>query len=130
MGKTVVLINVALHVGLRLGQPVLFNSDLEKLKHLPAHGFDYSILRSVFLADGKPGRLEESINRICCEAEKAIRSGKKIIVISDKKISPEYAPIPSLLAIGAVHHYLILPPSSDMAPAPLILIWRLKPFMR
>lgn len=92
---------------IHISQPVLFNSDLEKLKHLPAHGFDYSILRSVFPADGKPGRLEESINRICCEAEKAIRSGKKIIVISDKKISPEYAPIPSLLAIGAVHHYLV-----------------------
>ena len=92
---------------IHISQPVLMNSDLEKLKHLPAHGFDYSILRSVFVADGKPGRLEESLNRICCEAEKAIRSGKKIIVISDKKIGPEQAPIPSLLAIGAVHHYLV-----------------------
>ena len=92
---------------IHISQPVLLNSDLEKLKHLPAHGFDYSILRSVFVADGKPGRLEESLNRICCEAEKAIRSGKKIIVISDKKISPDHAPIPSLLAIGAVHHYLV-----------------------
>ncbi|HEY9487573.1 MAG TPA: glutamate synthase central domain-containing protein, partial [Chryseosolibacter sp.] len=92
---------------IHISQPVLMNSDLEKLKHLPAHGFDYAILRSVFLADGKPGRLEESLNRICSEAEKAILSGKKIIVISDKKISPEYAPIPSLLAIGAVHHYLV-----------------------
>src|SRR5690606_39378795 len=64
---------------IHISQPVLLNSDLEKLKHLPAHGFDYSILRSVFIADGKPGRLEESLNRICCEAEKAIRSGKKII---------------------------------------------------
>ncbi|HEU5147375.1 MAG TPA: glutamate synthase large subunit, partial [Chryseosolibacter sp.] len=92
---------------IHISQPVMLNSDLEKLKHLPAHGFDYSILRSVFVADGKPGRLEESLNRICCEAEKAIRSGKKIIVISDRKISPEHAPIPSLLAIGAVHHYLV-----------------------
>ena len=92
---------------IHISQPVLLNSDLEKLKHLPAHGFDYSILRSVFVADGKPGRLEESLHRICCEAEKAIRSGKKIIVISDKKISPDHAPIPSLLAIGAVHHYLV-----------------------
>src|SRR5688500_12005093 len=92
---------------IHISQPVLMNSDLEKLKHLPAHGFDYSIIRSVFVADGKPGRLEESINRICLEAEKAIRSGKKIIVISDKKISPEQAPKPSLLAIGAVHHYLV-----------------------
>ncbi len=92
---------------IHISQPVLLNSDLEKLKHLPAHGFDYAIIRSVFLADGQPGRLEESLTRICCEAEKEIRGGKKIIVISDKKISPEHAPIPSLMAIGAVHHYLV-----------------------
>lgn len=92
---------------IHISQPVLLNSDLEKLKHLPAHGFDYSILRSVFVADGKPGRLREALDRICAEAEKAIQSGKKIIVISDRKIGPEYAPIPSLLAIGAVHHYLV-----------------------
>jgi glutamate synthase (NADPH/NADH) large chain len=92
---------------IHISQPVLLNADLEKLKHLPAHGFEYAVLRSVFLADGKPGRLEESLNRICAEAEKAIRAGKKIIVISDRKISEEYAPIPSQLAIGAVHHYLV-----------------------
>lgn len=80
---------------IHISQPVLLNADLEKLKHLPAHGFEYAVLRSVFLADGKPGRLEESLNRICAEAEKAIRAGKKIIVISDRKISEEYAPIPS-----------------------------------
>jgi glutamate synthase (NADPH/NADH) large chain len=92
---------------IHISQPVLLNADLEKLKHLPAHGFEYAVLRSVFLADGQPGRLEERLNRICAEAEKAIRAGKKIIVISDRKISAEYAPIPSQLAIGAVHHYLV-----------------------
>ncbi|MBL7857307.1 MAG: glutamate synthase large subunit [Cyclobacteriaceae bacterium] len=92
---------------IHISQPVLLNSDLEKLKHLPEHGFEYAVIRSVFLADGKPGRLEESLNRICAEAEKAVRAGKKILVISDKKISSEYAPIPSMLAIGAVHHYLV-----------------------
>jgi glutamate synthase (NADPH) large chain len=92
---------------IHISQPVLLNSDLEKLKHLPAHGFEYAVLRSVFLADGQPGRLEEALNRICLEAEKAVRAGKKIIVISDRKISAEYAPIPSQLAIGAVHHSLV-----------------------
>jgi glutamate synthase (NADPH) large chain len=92
---------------IHISQPVLLNSDLEKLKHLPAHGYEYAIIRCVFLADGQPGRLEESINRICQEAEKAVRAGKKIIVLSDRKISSEYAPIPSLLSIGAVHHYLV-----------------------
>jgi glutamate synthase (NADPH/NADH) large chain len=92
---------------IHISQPVLLNSDLEKLKHLPAHGYEYAIIRCAFQADGKPGRLEESLTRICLEAEKAIRAGKKIIVLSDRKISNEYAPIPSLLSIGAVHHYLV-----------------------
>jgi glutamate synthase (NADPH/NADH) large chain len=86
---------------------VLLNSDLEKLKHLPAHGFEYAVIKSVFKADGKPGRLEEGIKKICAEAEKAVKDGKKIIVISDKSISADYAPIPSMMAIGAVHHSLI-----------------------
>jgi glutamate synthase (NADPH/NADH) large chain len=92
---------------IHISQPVLLNNELEKLKHLPAYGYEYAIIRCAFLADGKPGRLEESLNKICLEAEKAIRAGKKVIVLSDKKISPEYAPIPSLLSIGAVHHYLV-----------------------
>ncbi|HYG03676.1 MAG TPA: glutamate synthase large subunit [Chryseosolibacter sp.] len=92
---------------IHISQPVLLNSDLEKLKHLPEHGYEYAIIRCIFLADGKPGRLEEGIARICHEAERAVRAGKKIIVLSDRKISDEYAPIPSLLSIGAVHHYLV-----------------------
>ena len=92
---------------IHIQQPVLLNSDLEKLKHLPAHGFEYAVIKSVFKADGKPGRLEEGLKKICTEAEKAVRDGKKIVVISDKAISADYAPIPSMMAIGAVHHSLI-----------------------
>lgn len=92
---------------IHIQQPVLLNSDLEKLKHLPAHGFEYAVIKSVFKADGKPGRLEEGLKKICAEAEKAVRDGKKIVVISDKAISADYAPIPSMMAIGAVHHSLI-----------------------
>jgi glutamate synthase (NADPH/NADH) large chain len=90
---------------IHIAQPVLLNTDLEKLKHLPAHGFEYAVIKSVFKADGKPGRLEEGLKKICAEAEKAVQTGKKIIVISDKSITAEYAPIPSMMAIGAVHHY-------------------------
>lgn len=92
---------------IHISQPVLLNSDLEKLKHLPAHGFEYAVIKSIFKADGKPGRLEEGLKRVCAEAEKAVKDGKKIIVISDRSISADYAPIPSMLAIGAVHHSLI-----------------------
>lgn len=92
---------------IHIGQPVLLNCDLDKLKHLPEHGFEYAVINSVFKADGKAGRLEEAIKKICTEAEKAVKDGKKILVISDRNISPEYAPIPSMLATGAIHHSLV-----------------------
>jgi glutamate synthase (NADPH/NADH) large chain len=92
---------------IHISQPVLLNQDLEKLKHLQDQGFEAAVIQCVFKADGAPGRLEENINRICQEAEKAVRAGKKIIILSDRKISDDQAPIPTLLAVGAVHQYLV-----------------------
>lgn len=92
---------------IHISQPVLLNQDLEKLKRMQDEGFDHAIVNCVFKADGKPGRLEESIDNICRDAEAAVRSGKKIIILSDKNINADYAPIPSMMSTGAVHHYLI-----------------------
>lgn len=92
---------------IHISQPVLLNTDLEKLKRMQDQGFDYAVVNCVFVADGKPGRLEEALDKICKEAESAVRSGKRILILSDKTIGAEYAPIPSLMATGAVHHYLI-----------------------
>lgn len=92
---------------IHISQPVLLNSDLEKMKHLQDQGFEYAVIQCVFKADGEPGRLEESLNRICQEAEKAVRAGKRIIILSDRKISDEFAPIPSLLSLGAIHQFLV-----------------------
>ena len=92
---------------IHISQPVLFNTDLEKLKHMQEEGFDYAVINCVFKADGRPGRMEESLVRICNDAEEAVRSGKTILILSDKNINNEFAPIPSLIATGAVHHYLV-----------------------
>lgn len=92
---------------IHISQPVVLNTDLEKLKSLGTSGFEHAVIHCVFVADGKPGRLEESLDRICCEAERAVQAGKKIIILSDRKIGEEYAPIPSMLATGTVHHHLV-----------------------
>lgn len=92
---------------IHISQPVLFNRDLEKLKNMQKEGFEFVVINAVFKADGKKGRLEESLKRICLETEEAVHEGKKIIIISDRKTSDEFAPIPSLMATGAVHHYLV-----------------------
>ncbi len=92
---------------IHLSQPVLFNSDLEKLKRLVSVGFDYAVIQTLFNADGKDGRLEEGLDQICKKAEAAIKKGAKILILSDRGATESLAPIPSLLATGAVHHYLV-----------------------
>ena len=51
--------------------------------------------------------LRAAVERLCREAEEAVRAGAAIVVISDEKADVHTLPIPSLLAIGAVHHHLI-----------------------
>ncbi|UII21933.1 glutamate synthase large subunit [Fulvivirga ligni] len=92
---------------IHISQPVLLNSDLQKFKNLANFGFDYTIINSVFVADGEAGRLEEGLDAICTAAEEAVRAGKKVLIISDRKVDENHAPIPSLLATGAVHQHLV-----------------------
>lgn len=92
---------------IHISQPVLLNSDLAKLKNMAGRGFPSVVISCVFRADGKHGRMKEALMRICAEAEQAVRRGTRIIILSDKDISEDFAPVPSLLAIGTVHHHLI-----------------------
>ncbi len=92
---------------IHISQPVLLNSDLAKLKNMEDQGYPYAVIDCVFVADGKPGRLKEGLNRICEEACQAVKAGKRILILSDQKINSGHAPIPSLLSTGTVHHYLI-----------------------
>lgn len=92
---------------IHISQPVLLNEDLEKLKHLEEHGYRAVTLTSHFEANHKAGSLLAALNNLCKEAEGAIYAGKNIIIISDRNSTEQKAPIPSLLAIGAVHHHLV-----------------------
>jgi len=92
---------------IHLSQPVLLNSDIEKIKNMADKGFDYAIVDILFEASENPGTLEAALDKVCREAEEAIEKGNKILILSDKGANDQYAPIPSLLAIGAVHHYLV-----------------------
>lgn len=92
---------------IHISQPVLLNEDLEKIKHLEDQGYRAVTLYGHFDTDHQPGRLLEALNHLCREAEGAIYAGKNIIIISDRNSTESKAPIPSLLAIGAVHHHLV-----------------------
>ncbi len=88
-------------------QPVLTSEDLSKLVGLSHRKFQAKRLEIVFPATGESGVLEKTLERICRYTEDAIDEGYSIIILSDLNTNPGHAPIPSVLATAAVHHYLI-----------------------
>ncbi len=89
-------------------QPVLTNDQLERLRNLHDTNFRIKVIDAIYPATGKKGELEKALNRMCQEADVAImENGYNVILISDRKIDKYNAPIPSLLATGAIHHHLV-----------------------
>ncbi|MEZ5105360.1 MAG: glutamate synthase large subunit [Draconibacterium sp.] len=92
---------------IKFDDPILTNTDLGKIKDLKDEMFTHKIVPMLFpVKDGKKG-LEEAIKQMLSEAEKAVDEKKNYIILTDRGISEEMAPIPSLLAVAAVHHHLI-----------------------
>jgi glutamate synthase (NADPH/NADH) large chain len=92
---------------IRVEHPVISDEDLEALREIDVPGFASRTLDCLFkVADGGEG-LRSALDGLCAEAEQAVREGVNILILSDRGVSPEHAPIPMLLATGAVHHHLI-----------------------
>ncbi len=90
-----------------LDSPVLSNEEMGKIKKMNAAGFKAGTIDIVFKADEQKGLLKAAIDHICAVAEDLTRNGCTVLVLSDRKTNSKFAPIPSLLAVGAVHHHLI-----------------------
>ncbi|MEO6963319.1 MAG: glutamate synthase large subunit [Puia sp.] len=90
-----------------LKHPVLSNHELEKIRSIDTGVFQAKTLQTYFRADGKPGSLQAGVERLCRYAVDAVLDGFEVLVLSDRAIDSEHAPIPSLLATAAVHHHLI-----------------------
>ncbi|HUC79592.1 MAG TPA: glutamate synthase large subunit [Flavisolibacter sp.] len=90
-----------------LKQPVLTNFELEKVRSIDTGIFQAKTLQCYFRADGKPGSLKKGLDRICRYAADAVEDGFEVLILSDRSIDSEHAPIPSLLATAAIHHHLI-----------------------
>ncbi|HEV8540268.1 MAG TPA: glutamate synthase large subunit [Nitrospiraceae bacterium] len=92
---------------IRVKQPVLTNADLEKVREIADPHFKSKTLRMLFrVADG-PAGLEIAVDHMCRQASEAIQEGYKFLILSDRGVNEEWAPIPSLLGISAVHHHLV-----------------------
>jgi glutamate synthase (NADPH) large chain len=90
-----------------LDQPVLTTQEFDKLRFIDRRRFQAKTINTLFLADGKGESLERALDRVCRYAKDAIEDGYTIVILSDRAIDSCHAPIPSLLATAAVHHYLI-----------------------
>ena len=90
-----------------LKSPILNNAELAKLKHVNEGEFSSITIPMLFNPkDGVKG-LEASLDAIFATSDKAIESGISILILSDRGVNPETAPIPALLAVAGLHHHLI-----------------------
>ncbi|XP_013383642.1 putative glutamate synthase [NADPH] isoform X1 [Lingula anatina] len=90
-----------------LDQPLLSLIDCDVIKGINYKGWKAKVLNMVFpVAFGDKG-LVPALDRLCAEAAEAAIEGYQLIVLSDRKVDRNHVNISSLLAIGAVHHYLI-----------------------
>ena len=90
-----------------LKHPVLSNHETEKLRSIDTGIFQAKTLQAYFRADGKNGSLKKGLDRLCRYAVDAVEDGFEVLILSDRAIDSDHAPIPSLLATAAVHHHLI-----------------------
>jgi glutamate synthase (NADPH/NADH) large chain len=92
---------------LKLLNPILTNRDLEKLRRVSWGDFLATTLPMLFRVHGGEKEMERALDGLCRRSSLAIKSGYSIIILSDRGHDEEYAPIPSLLALTAVHNHLV-----------------------
>ena len=92
---------------LKLPHPILTNRDLEKLRRVSRGDLLAITLPALFrAADGGAG-LKRALDELCQRASLAVESGYSLLILSDRGVNKDYAPIPSLLALAAVHNLLV-----------------------
>ena len=92
---------------LELAHPILTDEELERIRRISLPGFQARTLPILFKRSEGGGGLRAALDRLCQEASQAIAEGVNLLILSDRDVTPELAPIPALLASGAVHHHLI-----------------------
>lgn len=91
----------------RLQCPILTNTQLDILCNIRYKGFKTLKLPMLFDASQGETGLREALDRLCKEAAHAVSEGANYLVLTDRNVDASMAVIPSVLAVSAVHHYLI-----------------------
>ena len=87
--------------------PILLDEELERLRQIESDVFRAHTIDMTWPVDEGPAGLEAGVERICREADTALAAGANILVLSDRAVCAERAPMPSLLAVSATHHHLV-----------------------
>ncbi|MCK5136924.1 MAG: glutamate synthase large subunit [Bacteroidales bacterium] len=87
--------------------PVINNTYFQVVKNLRYKGFSNRVIPMHFNAKKGARGLEEAVDEMCRLAEEAVDENNNYIILTDREITEDKAPIPSLLAVSAVHHHLI-----------------------
>ena len=91
----------------RLNHPILTNTQLDLLCNIRYKGFNAVKLPMLFEVEKGREGLKAALDELCKQAEQSVTDGVNYIILSDKNVDEKRAPIPSLLAVSAVHHHLI-----------------------
>jgi len=92
---------------IKVQQPILTNADLEKIREIADPHFKSKTLRMLFRVTDGPDGLGIAVDELCRQASQAITDGYKFLILSDRGVNEDWAPIPSLLGISAIHHHLV-----------------------
>lgn len=89
---------------LKVNNPILTNTDLLKIKNMKEDGFRVEVIPIIYY---KNTSLEKAIDRLFVEVDRAYRDGINVLILSDRGVDENHVAIPSLLAVSALHQYLV-----------------------
>jgi glutamate synthase (NADPH/NADH) large chain len=88
--------------------PVLTNEEFAKVRHLDQPGFKVGVLPILFRVTRGERGLAKALEEICLISRRMIEDDEvTVLILSDRGVTSEFAPIPALLAVAGLHHYLI-----------------------
>jgi glutamate synthase (ferredoxin) len=92
---------------IKLKHSILTNEQCQQFKEIKKAGFKSEVISILFDVNKANNDMEKVLEEIFDKADKAIEKGVNIIILSDRGINKDKAPIPTLLAIAGLHHHLI-----------------------
>ena len=92
---------------LRCARPVLTDEQLASIREIDLPGFRAQTVPILFAVDAGGAGLRDALDALCRDVAREVRGGVNLVILSDRGVDAERAPIPMLLATGAVHHHLV-----------------------